>query len=89
MVSGAACVVCCVVHKVFFMCVSCCVLHVLFGVVYKVTLVNFFEYYYVVGISLSYRWFDGFLSCVLGNYRVNTGILPDYLQSGAAYGKVH
>jgi hypothetical protein len=39
MVSGAACVVCCVVHEVF-LCV--CVLHVLFGVVYKVTL-KFFE----------------------------------------------
>ncbi len=30
------------------------------------------------------------LSCVLpGNYWVITGILPDYLQSGPAYGKVH
>ena len=30
------------------------------------------------------------LSCVLpGNYRVFTRILPDYLQSGPAYGKVH
>ena len=38
MVSGAACVVCCVVHEVFL-----CVLHVLFGVVYEVTLVKFFE----------------------------------------------
>ncbi len=33
MVSGAACAVCCVVHKVFL-----CVLHVLFGVVYEVML---------------------------------------------------
>jgi hypothetical protein len=40
MVSGAACVVCCVVHEVF-LCV--CVLHVLFGVVYEVMLVKFFE----------------------------------------------
>ena len=64
----------------------CCLL---FGVVYEVTLVKIFEIY-VVGISLSYRWFDGFLSYVLpGNYRVITGILPDYLQSGPAYGKVH
>ena len=38
MVSGAACVVGCVVHEVYL-----CVLHVLFGVVYEVTLVNFFE----------------------------------------------
>ena len=38
MVSGAACVVCCVLHKVFL-----CVLHVLFGVVYEVTLVKNFE----------------------------------------------
>jgi len=38
MVSGAACVVCCVVHEVFL-----CVLHVLFGVVYEVTLVKIFE----------------------------------------------
>ena len=30
------------------------------------------------------------LSCVLpGNYRVITGILPNYLQSGPAYGNVH
>ena len=30
------------------------------------------------------------LSCVLpGNYRIITRILPDYLQSGPAYGKVH
>jgi len=40
MVSGVACVVCCVVHGFFFV---CCVLHVLFGVVYEVTLVKFFE----------------------------------------------
>ncbi len=39
MVSGAAaCVVCCVVHQVFFMCA-----HVLFGVLYEVALDKFFE----------------------------------------------
>ena len=42
MVSGAACVVCCVVHEVF-LCVYDVVCCVLFGVVYKVTLVKIFE----------------------------------------------
>ena len=42
MVSGVACVVCCVVHGFFFVYAGC-VLHVLFGVVYEVTLVKIFE----------------------------------------------
>jgi hypothetical protein len=42
MVSGVACVVCCVVHRFFFVYAGC-VLHVLFGVVYEVTLVKNFE----------------------------------------------
>ena len=41
MVSGAAaCVVCCVVHEVFFMCAACVVWC---SVRYEVTLVKFFE----------------------------------------------
>ena len=42
MVSGVACVVCCVVHGFFFVYAGC-VLHVLFGLVYEVTLVKIFE----------------------------------------------
>ncbi len=42
MVPGVACVVCCVVHGLFFVYAGC-VLHVLFGVVHEVTLVKFFE----------------------------------------------
>ena len=51
----ACVVVCCVVHEVFFMCAACVVCCV---VQHEVQLVKIFEY--VVGISLSHRWFDGF-----------------------------
>ena len=50
MVSGVACVVCCVVHGFFFV---CCVLHVLFGVVYEVTLVKNFELSIIVSLELA------------------------------------
>ena len=47
------CVVCCVVHEVFFMCAACVVCCV---VQHEVQLVKFFE----CVLELVCRWFDGF-----------------------------
>jgi hypothetical protein len=47
------CVVCCVVHEVFFMCAACVVCCV---VQHEVQLVKFFEYV----LELVCRWFDRF-----------------------------